>query len=86
MPLINCNVELSLDWSENCILSTGGETAMFTITHTTLYVPVVTLLAKDNAKISKLFSEGFKTSVYWNKYKVIPNKVVQIAANNEEKP
>ena len=30
-------------------------------------------------------SEGFKRTVYWNKYKVIDNKVVEIAANNEEK-
>ena len=85
VPLINCKVGLSLDWSENCILSTGGETAIFTITDTKLYVPVVTLLAEDNVKLSKLLREGFKRSVYWNKYKVIPNKIVEIAANNEEK-
>ena len=85
MPLINCKVELSLDWSKNCILSTGGETATFTITDTKLYVPVVTLLAEDNVKLSKLLSEGFKRSVYWNKYKVIPNKTVETSANNEEK-
>ena len=34
----------------------------------------------------KLLSEGFKRPVYWNKYKVIPNKIVEISANNEEKP
>ena len=85
MSLINCKVELSLDWSKNCILSTGGETATFTITDTKLYVPVVTLLAEDNVKLSKLLSKGFKRSVYWNKYKVIPNKIVETSANNEEK-
>ena len=29
--------------------------------------------------------EGFKRLVYWNKYKVIPNNIVEIAVNNEEK-
>ena len=82
MPLINSKVEISLDWRENCILST----AIFTTTDTKLYVSVVTLLAEDNAKLSKLLSGGFERSIYWNKYKVIPNKVVETAANNEEKP
>ena len=71
MPLINCKVELSLKWYENCILSSAGTAATFTITDTKLYVPVVTLKTEDNAKLSKLLSEGFKRSVYWNKYKII---------------
>ena len=29
---------------------------------------------EDNAKLSKLLSEGFKRPIYWNEYKVIPNK------------
>ena len=71
MPLINCKVELSLKWYENCILSSAGTAATFTITDTKLYVPVVTLKIEDNAKLSKLLSEGFKRSVYWNKYQDI---------------
>ena len=35
--------------------------------------------------MSKLLSDGFKRSIYWNKYKVIDNILVEIAANNEEK-
>ena len=31
-----------------------------------LYVPVVTLSAKDNQKLSKLLSKGFERSVYWD--------------------
>ena len=46
----------------------------FTITDAKLYVPVVTLSIEDNAKLTKLLGERFKRSVYWNKYKVIPNK------------
>ena len=74
MPLINCKIELSLKWIENCILSSSGTAATFTITDTKLYVPVVTLKTEDNVKLSKLLSEGFKRPIYWNEYKVIPNK------------
>ena len=71
MPLINCKVELSLRWYENCILSSAGTAATFAITDTKLYVPVVTLKTEDNVKLSKLLNEGFKRLVYWNKYKII---------------
>ena len=75
IPLINCRVELSLSWNENCILSSTGTAATFTITDTKLYVPIVTLKTEDNTKLSKLLSEGFKRSMYWYKYKVILNKI-----------
>ena len=65
--------------------ATGTDSATFKITDAKLYVPIVTLSAEDNAKLSKLLSEGFKRTVYWNEYKVIGNKIVEIAANNEEK-
>ena len=51
MPLINCKVELSLEWYENCILSSAATAAIFTITDTKLYVPVVTLKTEDNVKL-----------------------------------
>ena len=79
MPLINCKVELSLKWYENCILSSAGTVAAFGIIDTKLYVPVVTLKTGDNGKLSKPLSEGFKRSVYWNKYRVI---LKYYAANN----
>ena len=95
MPLINCKVELSLNWIENCVLTsaaigananaTGADSATFKITDAKLYVPVVTLSAEDNVKLVKQLNEGFKRPVYWNKYKVIDNKVVAIAAANAEK-
>ena len=84
IPLINCKVELSLKWYERCLL-TVANTATFKITDAKLYVPIVTLSAEDNAKLSKLLGEGFKRSIYCNKYKLFDNKVVEIAANNEEK-
>ena len=46
----------------------------FSITDAKLYVLIVTLSIEDNAKLSKILSKGFKRPVYWNKYKVIPNK------------
>ena len=63
----------------------GADSATFKKTDAKLYVLIVTLAAEDNVKLSKLLSEGFKRSIYWNKYKVIDNILVEIAANNEEK-
>ena len=85
IPLINCKVELSLSWYENYILYSAGNNTTFTITDAKLYVPIVTLSAEDNAKLSKLLGEGFKRSIYWNKYKVIDNILVQIATANDKK-
>ena len=36
---------------------------------TKFYVPVITLSAKGNQKLSKLLSKQFEISVYWNEYK-----------------
>ena len=68
MPLINCKVKLSLRWIENCVLTTvaNANKAIFKITDTKLYVPVVTLSAEDNVKLSKLLGKGFKRTIYWN--------------------
>ena len=81
MPLINCKVELSLNWIERCLL-TVANTTIFKITDVKLYVPI----AEDNAKLWKLLGEGFKRSIYWNKYNVTDNKLAEIAATNKEKP
>ena len=81
---INCKIELSLKWIENCVL-TVANTATFKITDAKLYVPIVTLSAEDNVKLSKLLGEGFKRSIYWNEYKVIDNKILEIDTNKKEK-
>ena len=70
MTLINCKVELSLNWIESCIL-TLANTGTLKITDAKLYVSIVTLSAEDNVKLSKLLSERSKRPFYWNKYKVI---------------
>ena len=78
MPLINCQVELKHKRASYCVLSAGGvdnvngnandNIILFLLSKTQNYVPVVTLLARDNQKLSNL-SKGFERSVYWNKYK-----------------
>ena len=85
MPLINCKVELSLKWYEECILSSAGDNATFKITDAKVNVPIVTLSVEDNAKLSKLLNEGFKRPIHWNEYKVTPNKIVEIVAANDKK-
>ena len=77
MPLINCKVELSLKWIENCVLTTapiganandtGAHSATFKVTDAKLYVAIVTISGEGNENLSKLLSEGFKRSIYWNK-------------------
>ena len=50
MPLINCEVELLLDWSANCVIiytDVNNQVPTFTIIETNLYIPVVTLLTQD---------------------------------------
>ena len=62
MPLINCKIELSLNWIENCVLTTfaNASKATFEITDAKLYVPVVTWSIEDNSKLIKQLNEGFK--------------------------
>ena len=49
--------------------SDRDDNIIFPIKDTKLYVPVVTLSAKDKQKLSKLLSKGFERRVYWNEYK-----------------
>ena len=45
-----------------------NEGAIFTITETKFYVPVVTLSNQDNAKLLTQIKSGFKRTINWNKY------------------
>ena len=83
IPLIYYKAELSLKWYERCLL-TVANTATFKITDAKLYVPIVTLSIEDNSKLSKLLNEAFKRPIYRNECKVTPNKIVEIAAVNDE--
>ena len=46
LPLINCKVHLELDWIEDCILSSAGNSAKYEITDAKLHIPIVTLSTK----------------------------------------
>ena len=68
MSLIICEVNLILTWSSNCVIvytDVANQGAIFTITETKLYVPVVTLSTQDNAKLSTQLKSGFKR-IYQN--------------------
>ena len=50
MLLINCEIDLILTCSEDCVTSYAIGKTKFAITDTKLYVPVVALSTQDNAK------------------------------------
>ena len=64
MPLINCKFFLELNWNEDCILASAGNSAKFEIKGAKLHALIVTLSTKDSANFTKQLSERFKTSVY----------------------
>ena len=68
MPLINCEVNLILTWSKDCVITNSTGEGKFAITETKLYVPVVTLSTKDNEKLLQQLKSGFKKIISWNKY------------------
>ena len=51
MPLINCEINLILTWSEDCVICSGNGKTKFKITDAKLYVPVVILSTEENAKL-----------------------------------
>ena len=82
MPLINCEVSLILTWSETCVITsiekrartntrrdTSPTNAMFKITDTKLYVPVVTLSTENDKRLLEQLRTGFKRTIKWNKYR-----------------
>ena len=48
---MNCKVHLELNWIEDFILSSAGDSAKFKIIDAKLYVPIVSLLAKNNVNL-----------------------------------
>ena len=68
MLLINCEVNLILTWSSTCVITNSTGAGTFEITDTKLYLPVVTLSTKENAKLLQQLKSGFKRVINWNKY------------------
>ena len=81
MPLINCKVNLELNWFENCILSSTGDSAKFEITDAKLHVPIVTLSTTSSVNLTKQLNEGSKSSVNWNNYQTKLAMVIEKGKN-----
>ena len=70
MRLINCEVNLILIWSTNCVIvytNVANQVPTFEITETN-HVSVVTLSTHDNAKLLPQLKSSFKRTISWNKY------------------
>ena len=71
--MINCEIELILTLSKNCVLAdmTAANNPPigleFQMTDTTLYGPVVTLSKENDKKNLEQLISGFKRTVKWNK-------------------
>ena len=72
---------LELNWIENYILSSAGDSEKFEITDAKLHVPIVILSTKDSVYLTKQLMEGFKRSVYWNSYQKMSAKVIEKRKN-----
>ena len=69
MPLINCEVNLLLTWSKDCVITNSRGKGKFAVTEAEIYVPVVTLSTQDNAKLLQQLKSVFKRAINWNQYK-----------------
>ena len=80
MPLINCEINLILTWSTNCVIVStnfANQNATFEMTETKLYVPVVTLSTQDNSKLFQQLKSGFERVTGLNKYLSKPELLAQ---------
>ena len=70
MFLINCEINLILTWSKNCVISNAAanDNTTCSINDSKLYIPLVTSSTQDNAKLSQKLKSGFKRTINWNKY------------------
>ena len=64
VPLINCEVNLILTWSKDCVITNSTVEGKFEITEAKLYVLVVTLSTKDNEKLLQQLKSGFKKQLF----------------------
>ena len=92
IPLINCEIELILTWSKNCVLADMSVSAVlnppivlpsdatFKIKDTKLYVMVVTLSKENDTMLLEQLKPGFKKTIKWSKYR----SQVSIQNNNND--
>ena len=80
MPFINCEVNLILTWSADCVITytnVANKIPKFAITEAHLYVPVVKLSTQDNAKLLAQLKSGFKRAISLNKCLLKPELLAQ---------
>ena len=65
MLLINCEIDLILTCTANCVISNAAinQATTYAITDTKLYVRVVALSTQDNEKLLQLLKSGFKRTI-----------------------
>ena len=71
MPLVNCEINLILTWSPNCVIvstDVANQGITFLLPVKKLYVPDATLSTQDKAKLFQQLKSGFKRTIKWNKY------------------
>ena len=51
MPLINCEINFILSWSEDCVISSATGKTKIATTDTKLYLSIVTLSTQDNPEL-----------------------------------
>ena len=83
--MINCEEEMILTWSKNCVLvdmtlrAAGNNNdppaidppteLTFEIRDSKLYIPVVTLSKENDTKLLEQLKSGFERTTKWNKYR-----------------
>ena len=68
MQLINCDINIILTWSENCVNSEGNRATNFAIIDTKLFVLVVSLSTQDNTTLLQQLKLELRHTINWNKY------------------
>ena len=66
MHLIDCEINLILNWSANYVIvctNNAKQAAIFTTPDTKPYVLIVTLSNQDNAKLLEQFKPGFNSNL-----------------------
>ena len=79
-PLINCEINLELNWIEDYISSSARDSAEFKVRDAKLQVSLVTS-TKDKKNLTKRSSNGCKRSVCCKNHQTIPAKVINNDTN-----
>lgn len=81
MPLINYEVNLSLDWYKECVACSNvpdARATAFAKTNIKVSVSVITLLTQDNTKLFEQQKSGLKRTTEIN---IIQDKIHEVSSN-----